>query len=133
MVDKLRPKHKTLADEWLVDQNGQKAAERTGYSAKYARITANRILQRPEVKAYISERLEALKMGADEALRLLAERARDDSSKNVQLRALESIIKVHGLSDKPIEGELTFRVIYGDKDTSEEATPETARDQGTSG
>ena len=122
----MRPKHKTFADEWLIDQNGQKAAERAGYSAKYARITANKILQRPEVQAYLKEKMGLRAMESDEALELLGKMARSAESETVQVRALENIIKVHGLTERPVEGELVFRVLYGSEDTPEEATPETA-------
>ena len=108
----MRPKHRTLADEWLIDQDGQKAGVRAGYSPKYARQTAYKILQRPEVKEYISERLEALKMGKEEAQRLMADKARNAKSENVQVRALENIYKAHQLTKDTVvlEGDIKIKV-----------------------
>jgi phage terminase small subunit len=123
----MRPKHKTFADEWLVDQDGQKAAVRAGYSPKYARMTAYKILQRPEVKAYIKKKLDDLVMGKDEALQLLGVTAREANSETVRLRALEKVIDVHGLADKPLEGDITLRVVredVGSKDIEKDTPPE---------
>lgn len=124
----MRPKHRTFADEWLIDQNGQQAAVRAGYSAKYARITANKILQRPEVKEYLKIQMGMRAMGKDEALELLGKTAREAKAESVRLRALENVIKVHGLAIDKHEGELTFKVIYGDKDTPKTVDGQAARD-----
>ena len=121
----MNKKRRAFISEYLIDFNGQQAAERAGYSPRTARISAYKILQLPEVQEIIESHLEELKMTADEALRLLADKARNADSESVQVRALENIIKVHGLTDKPIEGELTFKVVYGDQDTPKATPPET--------
>ncbi len=117
---KLSRKHQAFIEEYLKDYNGQKAAVRAGYSEKYARVTAYRILQNPVAQAVIEKRLEDMKMSANEVLRGIATKARDATSESVQLRAYEKLADIHGLTKDRIEGELTFRVIYGDKDSPEE-------------
>jgi len=122
---KLTRKQKAFCIEYVKDFNGQKAAERAGYSQRTARNTASRLLKIDTIANKIDKHLESLKMDADEALRLLAEKARNADSESVQVRALETIVKVHGLASEKHEGELTFKVIYGNQDTPEDASPET--------
>ena len=110
----MRPKHRTFADEWLIDQNGQQAAVRAGYSAKYARITANKILQRPEVKEYLKIQMGMRAMGKDEALELLGKTAREAKAESVRLRALENVIKVHGLQTEKHEGDIKVSFVWKD-------------------
>ena len=128
MLEGLNRKQNRFIVEYLIDFNGQKAAERAGYSAKYARTTAYKILQKPGVDEYLKIKMGLYAMQADEALRLLGKTAREAKAESVRLRALENVIKVHGLAIDKHEGELTFKVIYGDKDTPKTVDGQAARD-----
>ena len=122
---KLTRKRKAFIQEYLKDFNGTQAAIRAGYKPSRAASTACNLLAIATIRNKVDEGLESLKMDADEALRLLAEKARNADSESVQVRALETIVKVHGLASEKHEGELTFKVIYGNQDTPEDASPET--------
>ena len=118
MAGKLTRKQEAFVGEYLIDFNGQQAAERAGYKPTYAKSTASRLLKKSTIGNLIDERLEALKMDADEALRLLADKARNAKSENVQVRALESVLKVHSLTRETtvLEGDITIEVILKDED-----------------
>lgn len=55
MATKLDPKHKRLADRYLVHLNGARAAREVGFSEARARFAAHEILTRDDVQAYIAE------------------------------------------------------------------------------
>lgn len=55
----LLPSHARFVEEYLIDLNGQKAAERAGFAPKTARITASKLLTLPNVKAALKEAQEA--------------------------------------------------------------------------
>lgn len=57
-MDKLNPNQQRFCEEYVVDLNGQAAAERAGYSKKTAKVTASRLLTHANVKAEIA-RLQA--------------------------------------------------------------------------
>jgi phage terminase small subunit len=54
------PKHKRLADLYLVHLNAARAGREAGYSASRAKSTACIILSRPEVQDYIAEQSKQL-------------------------------------------------------------------------
>jgi phage terminase small subunit len=58
-VEGLSPKHRRFVIEYLVDQNGKRAAIRSGYSPLSAESTASEILSIPKVRAAIDAALEA--------------------------------------------------------------------------
>lgn len=83
MTDELKPlskKHKAFAEHYLKCFNGTQAYLLVYPKSSYesARSTASELLTKPNVKAYIDDRLSAIQMSADEALALLAEHARGD-------------------------------------------------------
>jgi phage terminase small subunit len=55
-VDALSAKQQRFVEEYLVDLNATKAAERAGYSAKSAQVTGSRLLSNAMVQAAIQER-----------------------------------------------------------------------------
>ena len=132
-MSRLSPKRRAFISEYLKDFNGTQAAIRAGYSPTRAANTACDLLKNDIIRQEIDAELEALKMDADEALRLLAEKARSAKSESVQVRALETIIKVHGLTERPAEGEFILKVLYGDNDTPAAASPEAGEDHQSSG
>lgn len=55
MAQKLSPRQKRFADEFLVDLNATQAALRSGYSEKTAKSQGHRLLAHPGVAEYIGE------------------------------------------------------------------------------
>lgn len=53
----MTPKQKRFCDEYLIDTNATQAAIRAGYSEKTAYSIGNENLNKPEIRAYIDERL----------------------------------------------------------------------------
>ena len=53
----MTPKQKRFCDEYLIDTNATQAAIRAGYSEKTAYAIGNENLSKPEIRAYIDERL----------------------------------------------------------------------------
>lgn len=56
--------------------NGAEAARQAGYAPKSARVTASKLLAKPNIQAIVQEHLDRLKANADEVLMGLAEHAR---------------------------------------------------------
>lgn len=55
-MDKLTPKQKAFADEYLKCGNATEAARKAGYNEKSARQIATENLSKPSISAYIAER-----------------------------------------------------------------------------
>lgn len=55
-MDKLTPKQKAFADEYLKCGNATEAARKAGYNEKSARQIATENLSKPYISAYIAER-----------------------------------------------------------------------------
>lgn len=53
-------KQKRFCEEYLIDLNQTQAALRAGYSQKTAYSTGNENMKKPEIKAYIEERLKEM-------------------------------------------------------------------------
>lgn len=58
MVNKLNERQKRFADEYLIDLNAEAAAIRAGYSPRYARGNAHKLVAKGCIKDYIAERME---------------------------------------------------------------------------
>ena len=56
--NKLTPKQQKFCDEYLIDCNATQAAIRAGYSAKTAKEIGCENLSKPNIRAYIDERME---------------------------------------------------------------------------
>lgn len=54
---KLTPKQQRFADEYLIDLNATQAAIRSGYSPKSASEIGHENLNKPQIRAYIDERM----------------------------------------------------------------------------
>lgn len=88
--------------EYLIHSNATRAAAAIGYPVAHAKMNGYRMMQKPEVRAAIkaaqAERVERLKMTADEVLIGLARVARFDVRK--LYRPDGSLIPVHELDDE---------------------------------
>lgn len=73
---KRTPRQERFCEEYIIDLNGKKAAERAGFSKKTAEVIAYQLLQKPLVKARIKElidkRTKATQATAEDVLRELS-------------------------------------------------------------
>lgn len=80
---KLTAKQRRFCDEYLIDLNATQAAIRAGYSEKNARNIASENLAKPNIKAYIDERMSEkesqLIATQDEVLKYLTSVLRGES------------------------------------------------------
>jgi phage terminase small subunit len=72
----LTDKQKAFVEKYLVCFNATQAALEAGYSEKTARQQGSRLLSNVDISEKIQQRLDDLKMSADEALLILANQAR---------------------------------------------------------
>lgn len=83
LVNKLNERQKRFADEYLIDLNAEQAAIRAGYSKKYARGNAHKLVANSCIAEYIDQRMaekEAeLIADQDEVLRYLTSVLRGES------------------------------------------------------
>lgn len=87
---KLTIKQKRFADEYIISGNAEEAAITAGYSEKYARGNAYKLVAKSGVKSYIEERLKEL----------------DDKAIAKQEEVLQYLTSV-------MRGELEEEVLYG--------------------
>ena len=140
----MTPKQKRFCDEYLIDTNATQAAIRAGYSEKTAKVIGAENLTKPDIRAYIDERLAEIQSktiaDATEVMQYLTSVLRGESKSSVlslcgngfqeviekepdekeKLKAAELIGKRYGLfTDKVgIEGVVPV-VISGDDDLEE--------------
>lgn len=138
---KLTLKQRAFADYYIQLGNATEAAVRAGYSAKTARFIAQENLTKPNIKAYIDERLQQIEderiAGAAEVLKYLTAVMRGESEAEIvvvegegdgvscarrvkkapdekeRLKAAELLGKRHGLFDQKDEiGNIEVTVKY---------------------
>jgi phage terminase small subunit len=73
VATELDPKHKALADRYLVHRSGGRAARDVGYGKAGSRVRACQILARPEVKEYIAARTKELEEASTLAVYMVRE------------------------------------------------------------
>lgn len=87
MADKMTAKQMRFCDEYLIDLNATQAAIRAGYSEKNARNIASENLAKPNIKAFIEQRLaekeSALIADQNEILKYLTSVMRGKSQSEV--------------------------------------------------
>lgn len=93
-----------FAQEYVIDFNGKQAAIRAGYSEKTAEAQASRLLRNVKVRSEIERLLEdPIGKRNETRERVLAELEHlaystdDDDAKRDKIRALELLLKMHGL------------------------------------
>jgi len=72
----MTPKEKQFIQEYTVDFCGAKAAERSGYTKKRAKVTAHELLQKRTIRDAINKRLDEMSMQSEEATARLSDIAR---------------------------------------------------------
>lgn len=93
--DAVTPKQKRFCDEYLIDCNATQAAIRAGYSEKTAYSIGNENLSKPEIRAYIDERLAEMQSkkiaDANEVMQYLTSVLRGEET--------EEVVVVEGCGD----------------------------------
>lgn len=74
----LKPKQRRFVEEYLVDNNGAQAAIRAGYAKKTARITASKLLSKPNIRAAVEAGLERARQRCEVTRDSLAEELAED-------------------------------------------------------
>ncbi len=86
-MKKLTIKQKKFADEYIKTGNATQSAINAGYSKKTARVTGAENLTKPNIKAYVDERMKKLEEEAiadqSEILRYLTRIIRDEEREEV--------------------------------------------------
>ena len=109
---KLKPKYVAVVEAYLENGYDRESAVITaGYSRRRARQTASEIFKRPEVKAYLAERMKELQMSADEAMLRLSGHASGDMRQFIGLSMEE--LKQH--PNAWLIKEIKFDVVLPDK------------------
>ena len=142
VVYEMNERQKRFADEYLIDLNAEAAAIRAGYSRKYARGNAHKLVANNCIKAFIDKRMaekeSELIAGQDEVLKYLTAVMRGGTSSHVlardevgadrviekppdekeRLKAAELLGKRYGLYtdrvNEVVDMELNVTVDYGD-------------------
>ena len=82
-MDKLNDRQRRFADEYLIDLNAERAAIRAGYSKRYARGNAYKLVANECIKEYIKKRMDEkekeLIADQDEVLKYLTSVLRGES------------------------------------------------------
>ena len=114
----LTPKQKAFADYYIECGNASEAARRAGYSPKTAEKIGSENLQKPEISAYIQERMaqqDASRVAsADEVLRFYSSVMRGqekdafglDPSLADRLKAADSLMKRYAIGVEKQKGTL---------------------------
>lgn len=87
MSKKLSVMRKKFADEYIICGNATQAAIDAGYSKRSAKQTGSRLLDQPEIKEYIAERMKELEAKSiasqTEILQYLTRVIRDEETEEV--------------------------------------------------
>lgn len=108
----MTPRQKAFADYYLESGNAAEAARRAGYSEKTARYIASENLTKPDISAYISERMadqtKERVASADEVLKFYTSVMRGEVSDQFgleaalteRLKAADALMKRHAVGDE---------------------------------
>lgn len=142
--DAVTPKQKRFCDEYLIDTNATQAAIRAGYSEKTAKVIGAENLTKPDIRAYIDERLKEMQSksiaDATEVMQYLTSVIRGESKSSVlslcgngfqeviekepdekeKLKAAELLAKRYGLLTEKVGIEGVIPVVISGDDELEE-------------
>jgi phage terminase small subunit len=101
----MTPKEKRFTQEYPVDFCGAKAAVRSGYSEKRAKVTAHELLKKSAIREAINERMKEHSMDSEETMLRLSDMARasllpflkfdDKKSFTIDIASKEGKSKLH--------------------------------------
>lgn len=108
---KLTTQQLRFVEEYCVDWNCTKAAQRAGYSEKTAYSTGSRLLKVVEIKAAIDARLHELSIGAGQTTKLISDIAQTRLNdfmvvRQVQGYAMENVLVTELIAR--VEGEIDY-------------------------
>lgn len=110
-LKQLTDKQKRFIEEYCIDFNGAKAAQRAGFSAKTAPVQASQMLRKPHIKAALAARAHEFAMPAEEAIKHLADIARGRLNDYLIVREVpETPLVEKPLVDVIAEAEQALRV-----------------------
>jgi phage terminase small subunit len=127
--NKITPKQKRFADEYLVDYNGRQAATRAGYSAHTAHSQSTQLLAKPAVKEYLNKKMtriaDKLEMSAERTLQEINRIALSDLRKyfedNGQLKPITALGDDAAAALHSVDSEELFEWVQrGDKKEREQ-------------
>jgi len=128
-LKKLTPKQERFCQEYLVDLNATAAAIRSGYSRKVAKGQASENLTKPNIQDHLrellrphEERLHEDVKNCLEKLQTWVDRSDDKNPTASQLKAVELLLKYHGMLIDRSERQETQTIniqINVDKDTQQ--------------
>lgn len=103
MNQKLTPKQRKFADEYIKLGNATQAAIKAGYSKKYANTNVSKLLQNTTIKSYLAERMKSIDseriMSAKEAVELLTGIGRGEVKETVVVASPVGVEKVEKEAD----------------------------------
>lgn len=112
----LTAKQQRFCDEYLIDLNATQAAIRAGYSEKTARIIAAENLTKPNIKAYIQQRMaekeKELIADQNEVLKYLTAVMRGDRTEQTPIFIGDGIQKITDI-DVPTKDRLKAAELLG--------------------
>ena len=122
---KLTPKQELFCQEYLVDLNATKAAERAKYSKKTAYSQGQRLLKNVEIQKRIAElkekREERTKVTQDRVVKELALLGFSDLSNYIDIDSDTGAIRAKGFEDMPGETSRALQSIQEDRVIKEDA------------
>ena len=96
----MNERQKRFADEYLIDLNAEQAAIRAGYSEKYARGNAHKLVANSCISKYIAERkqdrIERTEITQDMVLRELANIAFSNAADYASVIEKQAMVEVEG-------------------------------------
>jgi len=134
MKNKLNPKHKVFCDFFLSNgENGTKAAISAGYKAHSSHAAANRLLKIPEVKKYLEEEREKLRLKLNWTKETAYEKLKDlinivnlenRMERGDYIKALQELNKLFG-NYEPEKSEINinqfkFKMNFNDNDENQD-------------
>ena len=99
----LTAKQSRFIDEYLKDFNATQAAIRAGYSKKTAHNAGWQNVRKCEIREVLDQHVEAMAVGRDERLQILAEIARGAMKESDRLSAVKQLGELAGDFVKKVE------------------------------
>jgi len=125
MPELANPKRERFCQEYLIDLNGTKAAERSKYSKHTANEQAARLLANVSVKARIAElkaiRNERTRVTQDRVVKELAMLGFSDLQNYITIDPLTGAIQAKGFEDMPPGESRALKAIKEDRAIKEDA------------
>lgn len=107
----LTARQKRFCDEYLIDMNAEQAAIRAGYSAKYARGNAHKLVANSGISEYIAKRMQQkeddLIADQDEVLRYLTAVMRREKTESIVVTLKEK----HSFYEPDEEGKMRKQTV----------------------